>query len=168
MRVASNLFFEKGFWQTTTKGIAEACDIGVGTLFYHIKSKYNFPVLFNKVHVNDMDTWEKDIRKEMEDTPTEEILRRAVRTPVQLLDLGEKIILFWSNTAQHLDWGQLEDIVNTDLRVVALFKEIIDKGCREGKFKTSNSLLTAVNIEMICHTWVLKGWYLYHFYTVEQ
>jgi hypothetical protein len=62
----------------------------------------------------------------------------------------------------------LEDIVNTDLRVVALFKEIIDKGCRAGQFKTSDSLLTAVNIEMVCHTWVLKGWYLYHFYTVEQ
>ncbi len=167
-RVASNLFCEKGFWQTTTKEIAEACGIGVGTLFYHIKSKYNFPVLFNKVHVHDMDMWEKEIRKEMDGTAPEEILRKAVSTLVELIDLRDKIILFWSNTAQHLDWGQLEDVVNTDLRVVALFKEIIDKGCREGQFKASNSLLTAVNIEMICHTWVLKGWYLYHFYTVEQ
>lgn len=167
-RVASNLFFKKGFWQTTTKEIAEACGISVGTLFYHIKSKNDFPALFNKVHVNDMDMWEKEIRSEMKSTATEEILKRAVRTLVQLIDLRDKIILFWSNTAQHLNWEQLEDIVNTDLRVVALFKEIIDKGCREGKFKTSNSLLTAVNIEMMCHTWVVKGWYLYHFYTVEQ
>jgi hypothetical protein len=51
---------------------------------------------------------------------------------------------------------------------VSLFKEIIDKGCREGQFKTSNSLLTAVNIEFLCHAWALKGWHLYHFYTVEQ
>jgi AcrR family transcriptional regulator len=167
-QVASNLFCEKGFWETTTKEIAEACGISVGTLFYHIKSKYDFPALFNKVHVNDMNTWEKEIRQEMEGTAPEEILRRAVRTLVQLIDLRDKIILFWSNTAQYLDWAQLEDIVNTDLRVVALFKEIIDKGYRAGQFKTSNSLLTAVNIEMICHTWVLKGWYLYHFYTVEQ
>ena len=166
--VASNLFCEKGFWETTTKEIAEACGISVGTLFYHIKSKYDFPVLFNRVHLIDMDRWEKEIRKEMEDAAPEEILRRAVRTLVKLIDLRDKIILFWSTTAQYLEWGQLEDIVNTDLRVVALFKEIIDKGCQAGQFKASNSLLTAVNIEMICHTWVLKGWYLYHFYTVEQ
>ena len=166
--VASNLFCAKGFWQTTTKEIAEACGISVGTLFYHIKSKYDFPVLFNKVHINDMNMWEKEIRQEMEDAAPEEILRRAVRTLVKLIDLRDKIILFWSTTAQYLEWGQLEDIVNTDLRVVALFKEKIDKGCRAGQFKTSDSLLTAVNIEMICHTWVLKGWYLYHFYTVEQ
>jgi TetR/AcrR family transcriptional regulator, cholesterol catabolism regulator len=167
-RVASNLFCEKGFWETTTKEIAEACGISVGTLFYHIKSKYDFPLLFNKVHLIDMDTWEKEIRKEMDDAAPEAILRKAVRTLVKLIDLRDKIILFWSTTAQYLEWGQLEDIVNTDLRVVGLFKEIIDKGCREGRFKASNPLLTAVNIEMICHTWVLKGWYLYHFYTVEQ
>jgi len=167
-RVASNLFFEKGFWQTTTKEIAEACNISVGTLFYHIKSKYDFPILFNKVHINDMDIWEKEIRAVIDNAEPEQILRIAVRKMVQLLDLRESIILFWSNTAQHLDWDQLEDVVNTDLRVVALFKEIIDKGCRTGQFKTSNSLLTAVNIEMICHTWVLKGWFLYHFYTPAQ
>lgn len=167
-RAASNLFFEKGFWQTTTKEIAEACNISVGTLFYHIKSKYDFPILFNKVHINDVDKWEKEVREVMENAEPEQILRMAVRKIVQLLDLRDRIILFWSNTAQHLEWEQLEDIVNTDLRVVAIFKEIIDKGCRAGQFKTSNSLLTAVNIEMICHTWVLKGWYLYHFYTVEQ
>jgi len=167
-RVASNLFCEKGFWETTTKEIAEACGISVGTLFYHIKSKYDFPILFNKVHINDIDKWEKEIREVMDNTEPEQILGIAVRKLVQLLDLRDKIILFWSNTAQYLDWAQLEDIVNTDLRVVALFKEIIDKGCRAGQFKTSNSLLTAVNIEVICHTWVLKGWYLYHFYTPEQ
>jgi TetR/AcrR family transcriptional regulator, cholesterol catabolism regulator len=167
-RAASNLFFEKGFWQTTTKEIAEACNISVGTLFYHIKSKYDFPILFNKVHINDVDKWEKEVREIMENAEPEQTLRMAVRKVVQLIDLRDRIILFWSNTAQHLEWEQLEDIVNTELRVVAIFKEIIDKGCGEGQFKTSNSLLTAVNIEMICHTWVLKGWYLYHFYTLEQ
>ncbi|MCX6004530.1 MAG: TetR/AcrR family transcriptional regulator, partial [Chloroflexi bacterium] len=42
-RAAADLFFEKGFWQTTTREIAEACNISVGTLYYYIKSKYDFP-----------------------------------------------------------------------------------------------------------------------------
>ena len=167
-RVAANLFFEKGFWQTTTKEIAEACNISVGTLYYYIKSKYDFPLIFSKVHIKDIDKWEKEVRKEMPDTAPEEMLRKAVRKYVYLIDLRDRMVLFWYNTAQHLEWEQLEDIVNTELRIVALFKEIIDKGCREGQFKTSNSLLTAVNIEFLCHTWALKGWHLYHFYTLEQ
>ena len=48
-RVAANLFFEKGFWQTTTKEIAEACNISVGTLYYYSKSKYDFPLIFSRV-----------------------------------------------------------------------------------------------------------------------
>lgn len=167
-KVASNLFFEKGFWQTTTKEIAEACNISVGTLFYHIKSKYDFPILFGRVHINDVDKWEKEVREVMDDAAPEQILGMAVRKFVQLLDFRDKIILFWASTSQHLEWEYVEDIVNTDLRVVSLFKEIIDKGCREGQFKTRNSLLTAINIEVICHTWLMKGWYLYHFYTPEQ
>ena len=167
-RVASNLFFEKGFWQTTTKEIAEACNISVGTLFYHIKSKYDFPILFSRVHINDVDKWEKEMREVIDNAEPEQILRMAVRKFVQLLDLRDRIILFWANTLQYLEWEYLEEIVNTDLRVVSLFKEIIDRGCRAGQFETSNSLLTAINIEIICHTWVAKGWYLYHFYTPEQ
>lgn len=167
-RVAANLFFEKGFWQTTTKEIAEACNISVGTLYYYIKSKYDFPMMFSKVHIRDINKWEKEVRKEMKDTAPEEMLRKAVRKFLYLVDLRDKMVLFWYNIAQHLEWEQLEDIVNTELQIVTLFKEIIDKGCSEGQFKTSNSLLTAVNIEFICHTWALKGWHLYHFYTLEQ
>ncbi|MBN2462159.1 MAG: TetR/AcrR family transcriptional regulator [Dehalococcoidia bacterium] len=167
-RVAADLFFEKGFWQTTTKEIAEACHISVGTLYYYIKSKYDFPMMFSKVHIKDINKWEKEVRKEMPDTAPEEMLRKAVRKLIYLVDLRDRMVLFWYNTAQHLEWEQLEDIVNTELRIVALFKEIIDKGCREGQFKTSDSLMTAVDIELICHTWVIKGWHLYHFYTLEQ
>ena len=167
-RVAANLFFEKGFWQTTTKEIAESCNISVGTLYYYIKSKYDFPMIFSKVHIRDINKWEKEVRREMEDTATEEMLREAVRKLVSLIDLRDRMVLFWYNTGQHLEWEQLADIVDTEVRVIALFKEIIDKGCREGQFKTSNSLLTAVNIKFICHAWALKGWHLYHFYTLEQ
>ncbi|OGO59877.1 MAG: hypothetical protein A2Z36_03230 [Chloroflexi bacterium RBG_19FT_COMBO_48_23] len=167
-RVAADLFFEKGFWQTTTKEIAEACNISVGTLYYYIKSKYDFPLIFSKVHIRDINKWEKEIRKEIKDTAPEDLLRKAVRKLLYLVDLRDRMVLFWYNTGQHLEWEQLEDIVDTEFQIVALFKEIIDEGCRAGQFKTSDSLLTAVNIELICHTWALKGWHLYHFYTLEQ
>jgi hypothetical protein len=140
----------------------------VGTLYYYIKSKNDFPIIFSKVHISDIDNWEKEVRREMKQTATEEMLRKAIRKLVHLIALRDRMVLFWYNTSQHLEWEQLEDIVNTELRIVAIFKEIIDKGCREGQFKTDDSLLTAVNIELICHTWALKGWHIFHFYTVEQ
>jgi AcrR family transcriptional regulator len=167
-KVAANLFFEKGFWQTSARDLAGLRGISVGTLYHYISSKYDFPRIFSKVHIRDIRKWEREVRKEMEDTAPEEMLRKAIRKYIYLIDSRDKMVLFWYNTAQHLEWDQLEDVVHTEFRTVTLFKEIIDKGCKLGQFKTCDPLLAAVNIEMICHTWVLKGWHLYHFYTVDQ
>ncbi|MCX6005272.1 MAG: TetR/AcrR family transcriptional regulator, partial [Chloroflexi bacterium] len=167
-RAAADLFFEKGFWQTTTREIAEACNISVGTLYYYIKSKYDFPQMFSKVHTRDISKWEREVRKDMENTAPEVMLRKAVRKFVYLIDLRDKMVLFWYNISPHLEWAQLQDIVHTEIRIIAMFKEIIDKGLREGQFKTCDTLLAAINIEMMCISWALRGWNLYHFYTIEQ
>ena len=167
-KVAASLFFEKGFWQTSARDIAGLRGISVGTLYHYINSKYDFPRIFSKVHIRDIRKWEREVRKEMESLAPEELLKKAVRSYLYLIDSRDKMVLFWYNTCQHLEWDQLEDIVHTDLRTVRVFKEILDRGCREGQYKTCDPVLAAVNIEMLCHTWVLKGWYLYHFYTVEQ
>jgi hypothetical protein len=124
--------------------------------------------LFAKVHINDVDKWEKEVREIMDNGEPEQILGMAVRKFVQLLDLRDKIIIFWATVSHHLGWEYLEDMANMDLKIVTLFKDIIDRGYRTGQFKTINPLLTAINIEVMCHAWVIKGWYLYQFYTPEQ
>ena len=167
-KVAATLFFEKGYMQTTTKEIAEACNISVGTLYYYIKSKDDFPVIFSEIHKHHIDKWEKKVRKEMYDGSPEEVLRKAVREFVYGVDKRQKMILFWYNVSRYLNREQLRGIIDVETRVVALFKEIIELGCKQGRFKTVDPFVTGYNIMMVCHTWALKHWWLKSLYTIEQ
>ncbi|MDD5704147.1 MAG: hypothetical protein PHU23_19105, partial [Dehalococcoidales bacterium] len=74
----------------------------------------------------------------------------------------------WYNIAPYLELTQLEDIVNTTVRVLASFKDILDRGVEKGQFKTPDTFLAAINIDMMCISWVLRGWTLFPFYTFEQ
>jgi len=167
-KVAASLFFKKGYWRTTTKEIAEACNISVGTLYYYIKSKDDFPRMFSKIQTSDVSKWEREVRKDMDNMEPEELLRKAVREYIYLVDLRENLVHFWYNISPYLELTQLEDIVNTVLRVIATFKDILDRGVKSGQFKTFDTLLAAINIDMMCISWVLRGWNLYPAYTFEQ
>lgn len=167
-KVAATLFFEKGYMQTTTKEIAAACNISVGTLYYYIKSKDDFPVIFSEIHKHDIDPWEKEIHKEMQYMPPEEVLKKAVRDFVYGVDRRHKMILFWYNASKYLNREQLKGVVDAETRVVTLFKEIIEMGCKNGQFKSSDPFVTGYNILMICHTWSLKRWWLKKLYTIDD
>jgi AcrR family transcriptional regulator len=167
-RVAANLFFIKGYMQTTTKEIAEACDISVGTLYYYIKSKDDFPIIFSQIHRNDVDPWEKEVRKEMQYMPPEEILKKAVREFAYGVDKRQKMILFWYNASKYLNREQLKDVVDVETKVVNLFKDIIEMGCQKGQFKSIDPFVTGYNIFMLSHTWALKRWWLKRLYTIEE
>ncbi|MDD5494772.1 MAG: helix-turn-helix domain containing protein, partial [Dehalococcoidia bacterium] len=83
-KVAASLFFKKGYWRTTTKEIAEACNISVGTLYYYIKSKDDFPRMFSKIQTSDVIKWEREVRKDMDNMEPEALLRKAVREYIYL------------------------------------------------------------------------------------
>jgi AcrR family transcriptional regulator len=167
-KVAASLFVKKGYMQTTTKEIAGACNISIGTLYYYIKSKNDFIKIFTEIHASDVHNWEKEIRKEMLSVSPEEMLKIAVRKFAYLIDKRQEMIIFWYNVSRYLTREQLESTINVELRIVTLFKEIIELGCRKGQFKTFDPLVTAYNILMLCDTWALKRWYFRHLYTIEE
>lgn len=167
-RVAANLFFEKGYMQTTTKEIAEACNISVGTLYYYIKSKDDFPIIFGAIHKHDINRWEKKIRDEMQDSPPEETLKKAIRLYAYEVDKRRKMVLFWYNVSRYLNREQLEDMVDVETRIVTLFKEIVELCRGKDHASFSDPFVTGYNIMMLCHTWALKRWWLKRTYTIEQ
>ncbi len=167
-QVAASLFFEKGYMQTTTREIAETADISVGTLYYYIKSKDDLPITFSQIHINDINRWEKEIRKAMQVKGPEEVLGDAVREMVHMIDLRRKMVLFWYQTSKYLTREQMKDMINVENRVVSIFKDIIEWGSRTGNFKVDDPFLTAMNIHMVCSMWALKRWWLKDDYTYKQ
>ena len=167
-KIAASLFFEKGYSQTTMREIGRACHISPGHLYYYIKSKEEFPILFGNIRLNDIVQWEKKVRAAMPDLKPEECLRKAVREYVYSVHKRRKMLLFWYSVARYLKMEQLTGMYEIENRVVNVFREIIEKGCRNGEFSAGDPFLTAFHIELVCQTWALKRYYLYKRYTVDQ
>jgi len=165
--VAANLFFKKGFMQTTTKELAEACGISVGTLYYYIKSKNEFPQMFCEIHMSDLDIIEKEIHKEMLTNTLENTLRKAVSEYLYWINRRNKLLMFWYDTVRYLSQDQLREITHAEFRAIGYFEEILEKGKKEGCFRFRDLRVTAYSIELLCHEWILKGLFMRGYYTLE-
>jgi len=167
-KIAAQLFNKKGYVHTTTKEIAVACHISVGTLYYYIKSKEDFIRIFSDILSDEISKLARNIRAEMRDITPEEALRKTVRERMRLMDEMHDIISFWYRISKSLKGEQLKAIADAELQVVALIKEILELGCRKGDFQVKDTYVTAYNIHMISHSWVLKRWAFRDAYTVEH
>ncbi len=165
---ASALFFEKGFTETSVRDISSACGISMGHLYYYIKSKDDFPAIFGQIHLKNVSKWESEVRGEMLKSPPEKALRNAVKKYMRLVHDRRKMLLFWYRAAKSLKPEQLQGVIESEERVVNVFRQILEAGNREKRFKVRDPFLTAFQIEVLCHTWVLKRWFLHDIYSIDR
>jgi TetR/AcrR family transcriptional regulator, cholesterol catabolism regulator len=166
--VAADLFHDKGFNQTTTKEIADACKMSVGTLYYYIDSKDDLPALFSQLALKDADKWEKGIRKLIPTLTPDKLLHKAIDDYMVLIDRTEKLLLFWYEVARFIRPDQIDVMIGIEMRTMRLFKDIIKLGCSKGVFKASEPRVYAYAIVMMCHEWALKRFYLHDRYTLKD
>lgn len=167
-KIAARLFNQKGYTHTTTKEIAAACHISVGTLYYYIRSKEDFIKIFSNILSEEIRKLTATIRSEMRDISPEDALRKTVRERNKLMDEMRDIISFWYRISRSLRGEQLKAIADAELQVVSLIKEILELGVKRGDFHVHDTYVAAYNIHMISHSWVLKRWAFRDSYTVEQ
>jgi TetR/AcrR family transcriptional regulator, cholesterol catabolism regulator len=166
--IAVTLFVEKGYWQTTAKDVAEACNMGVGTLYHYIKSKDNFPALFGQILKEEFQVFETKIRNEFNRFPPDELMNRTVKEYIHWCDNRRKIIIFWYDIYIYAKREQLKAALDVENGVIHIFQEIIDTGCQAGIFHTKDSIMTAHAILEVCNSWALKQWRLRRIYTLKQ
>lgn len=167
-KVAATLFCEKGFTETTVRDISKACNISMGHLYYYIKSKDDFPVIFSDIHLRHISKWENAVRKQMSRRTPEASFRYAIRKYMMLIHERRKMLLFWYRVSKSLKPEQLKGVIESEIMIVEVFKQILDEGNQKGQFQVVDPYLTAFQIEVLCHTWILKRWYLRNLYTINQ
>ncbi|MCX6005337.1 MAG: TetR/AcrR family transcriptional regulator [Chloroflexi bacterium] len=165
---AVELFHWKGYGPTTTRDIGRACGISPGHIYYYIKSKDDIAAIFKAIHENDINKWEQSIRREIKRLPPGTLLSTAVRDYLHLLHLRRKMAIFWYHAATQVKPEYSADIRDLEKRIVNVFREIIELGCKEGRFHVSDPFLTACNIHMMCSTWALKRWVIEDRRTIDQ
>jgi len=168
VKTSAGLFIKKGYYETTTRQIAEACGITSGTLYHYIKSKDDLLAMFADLLTAEFGKFNDKIRKDLGKVTPETALRNTVSGFVLLIDDIQDMVLFWYEESKNLDHAHLKRMTDVDLEITSLFKDIIDLGRKDGRFKVKDPLVAAYSISLMCDMWALKRWYLHDLYTVDK
>ena len=168
VKTSASLFIKKGYYETTTRQIAEACGITSGTLYHYIKSKEDLLAMFADLLSVEFAKFDKKIRKGLTQASPQVALKNTVSGFIMLIDDIQDMVLFWYEESKNLDDTHLKTMIQKDIEVMRLFVDVIEMGRKNGQFTVSDPIVAAYSIKMMCDTWVLKRWFLHNRYTVAQ
>lgn len=145
---AMRVFAQKGFAKTKMADVAEAANIGKGTIYEYFKSKDE---IFSFVYAHFMDVVETTVAKaifKLTD-PVERLEKMfsawADMVALHQLDSIEIMLDFWAEAIRKKDSAELDiirlDKVYDDFRKIV--QSILDEGIRMGKFKKIDTFYTA-------------------------
>ena len=132
---ALDVFVKKGYAETRMEDIVKLSGLSKGAIYYHYNSKrdlflsliehwenYSFPDIFNK---------------DLEKNTSSEILRQIVKDIINTFKTNKKVFLaeleFWS-LANH-DSEVRDKTKQLYVKLLRLFKNIIDNGIKNNEFK---------------------------------
>ncbi len=158
---ALKLFSRKGFHQTTVREIAEACGLGIGTLYSYIKTKEDILYL---VYRRILETFEARMLHATEGIQDPRLqLKVALEETLKIYDECQDVVLLLYQESHALGRQGLQGLFEVDRTYVGIFREILERGTRAGQFAVKEPHLLAVCILFLCAVWDLKRWNLQGF-----
>jgi AcrR family transcriptional regulator len=161
---AITLFSRKGFHQTSVREIAEACGLGIGTLYSYIKAKED---ILHLVYRRILETFEArmlEATKDIEDPRLR--LKAALEATLKIYDECQDVVVLLYQESHAIGRQGLQALFEVDRTYVGVFQEILERGTRAGRFAVKEPHLLAVCILFLCAVWDLKRWNLKG-YTLE-
>jgi AcrR family transcriptional regulator len=158
------LFSRKGFHRTTVREIAEACGLGIGTLYSYIKTKEDILYLVYRRILESFEARMLEATQGIQDPRLQ--LKAALEETLKIYDECQDAVLLLYQESHALGRQGIQGLFEVDRTYVGFFREILDRGTRAGQFAVKEPHLLAVCILFLCAVWDLKRWNLQG-YTLE-
>jgi TetR/AcrR family transcriptional regulator, cholesterol catabolism regulator len=168
VKAAVELFVDKGFHKTTTREIAKASGIGIGTLYEYIQSKEDVLYLVCSYIHNEV---EKRLAQ-VQDTSKSgrEWLAQSIRRFFTCVDeLRDYVLLIYQET-KSLPSKQLKLVLAKEEEITRLFEAILERGRADGSIPIAQRSvkLFANNIVVMGQMWTFRSWVIHKHYTLEE
>lgn len=156
--VALKLFSRKGFHRTTVREIAEACGLGIGTLYSYIRTKDD---ILHLVYRRILETFEMRMLQATRGIQDPRLqLRAAVEETLKIYDECEDAVLLLYQESHVLGRQGMQGLFEVDRAYVGIFREVLERGTHAGHFVVKEPHLLAVCILFLCAVWDMKRWNL--------
>ena len=166
---AVGLFIDNGFHKTTTRQLAKASGLAMGTLYEYVKSKEDVLYLVCEA-----------IHQEMEKRLKERIglsengaqgLAAAMEVYFTVChEMSDHILLIYQET-KSLPAESMAYVLDYDEGIARIFRDLIDQGCEDFTLKpmaADERQLMATNIVVLGHMWTFRRWSLKKSFNLEQ
>ncbi|GGE05556.1 TetR family transcriptional regulator [Marinithermofilum abyssi] len=165
---ACRLFIEKGFHKTTTREIAKACGLSIGTMYEYIQSKEDVLYLVCEyIH----DELESRLKEAVVDTDSgRESLAKAVAQHFRVMGEMSDYVLFIYQETKSLPQEAMRYVLSKEEEITGIFEKILCKGIRDGTLRLDPSAakLMAHNIMVMGQMWTFRRWALAKQYSLEE
>jgi len=170
VRAAVELFVAKGFHKTTTREIAKASGIGIGTLYEYIQSKEDVLYLVCAyIH--------GEVKKRLSEVTGartsarsgREMLVEGIRRFFACVDeLQDWVLLIYQETKSLPD-DTLKLVLREEEKITGLFIELLERGRQDGTIALSEESvpLFAHNIVVLGQMWTFRRWALGRQYSLS-
>jgi len=153
---ASRVIAAKGFAKATIREIAAASDMPVATMYQYLERKedilYNVYKFFMTDIVASLKRWQDG------DVPPKERLTGAIRTMIDVFDKNHRFIKLMFQETRALTPEARRQVYELDARYIAIFRELLSEGVRNGHFRIRNVELAANFVYFLCTIWPLRYW----------
>ena len=166
IEAAVKLFTAQGFHKTTTRRIAEEAGMGVGSLYEYVRSKEDILFLVTD-HIHGQ--VEKRLKATLEQYRTNartDDARAALVSAIAAYlavcdDLTDDILLIYQES-KSLPPASRRSMLEREVRIGAIFEEIINQGVKEGAFRADPGTVSmaAEDIVVLGHMWTFRRWRL--------
>ena len=167
------LFIEKGFHKTTTRQIAKASGISIGSLYEYVQSKEDILYLVCEAIHGEV---EKGVNQALKTAESgKEAIYAVIREYLTVCNgMSGHILLIYRET-QTLPENWRKRVLENEVRITGLFYKALLKIV--GGKSAANNLpkvddraleLIAHNISVLGHMWTFRRWFLSRHYTLDE
>jgi TetR/AcrR family transcriptional regulator, cholesterol catabolism regulator len=166
---AVRLFIEKGFHKTTTRQIASAAGLPIGSMYEYVASKEDILYLVcDAIHAE----VEKGVIEAMaRASKGKNILACAIREYFLVCDrMSDHILLIYQET-QSLPRQWRRKVLENEVRITGIFITLIKMLISSGDLSPRGDSAVEVeahNIAVLGHMWTFRRWFFTRHYSIEE
>jgi AcrR family transcriptional regulator len=166
---AVRLFTKKGFHKTTTRQIARAAEISIGSLYEYFNCKEDILYLVCDFIHSEM---EQSVANAMEKAKGgRDALAKVIREYFLVCHRMSDFILMIYQETQSLPPQWRKRVLENELRITGLLVGVLARLSKSGELQHLDERsieLAAHSIVVLGHMWTFRRWFLSKHYTIED
>jgi AcrR family transcriptional regulator len=166
---AVKLFIEHGYHKTTTRALAKATGLSIGSLYEYVSTKDDVLYLVCIAIHTEVEHGVKEALARP--TVGKAALAEVIREYFLVCNRMSDHVLLMYQVTHFLPSKWQEKVLEAELRITNLFIEAMRELRELGKIPQMDDdtiILMGHNISVIGHTWAFRRWYFAKQFTIEQ